>query len=140
MGALNGIVYIQLKQYVDPHTKRVLDGALSHSVTTADAHRVLHLVVEAGRGDQVLSDQTAALAQTACLASPTVATMAKTPATRSGGRNGECRRERCSHHAGHQNAQSNEAQEQMRRDEHREHLIGSCGWKPRPHVERRNRH
>src|SRR5262249_47446482 len=32
---------------------------------------------------QVLNDQTAALAQPACLASPTVATMARTPATRS---------------------------------------------------------
>jgi hypothetical protein len=52
VGLLGGIVYIQLKQYVDPHTKRVLDGALSHSVTTAGAHRVLHVMVGAAQGDR----------------------------------------------------------------------------------------
>ena len=52
MGALNGIVYIQLKQYVDPHTTRVLDGALSHSVVTAGAYRLIHLMVGAEQGDR----------------------------------------------------------------------------------------
>jgi hypothetical protein len=52
VGTLSGIVYIQLKLYVDPHTKRVLDGALSHSVTTAGAHRVLHVIVGAEQGDR----------------------------------------------------------------------------------------
>jgi len=52
VSTLNGIVYIYLQQYVDPHTKRVLDGALSHSVTTAGAHRVLQLMVGAAQGDR----------------------------------------------------------------------------------------
>ena len=52
VGTLNGIVYIQLKQSVDPRTKRVLDGALSHSFTTAGAYRVLHVMVGAVEGDR----------------------------------------------------------------------------------------
>jgi hypothetical protein len=52
VGALNGIVYIQLKQSVNPRTKRVLDGALSHSFSTAGAYRVLHVMVGAVEGDR----------------------------------------------------------------------------------------
>jgi len=33
----------------------VLDGALSHSVTTAGAHRVLHVMVGAGQGDRPIA-------------------------------------------------------------------------------------
>jgi hypothetical protein len=52
VGALNGIVYIHLQPYVNPETKRVLDGALSHAVTTAGAHRLLHVMVGAAQGDR----------------------------------------------------------------------------------------
>jgi hypothetical protein len=52
VGALNGIVYIHLKPYVNPQTKRELDGGLSHAVTTAGAHRLLHVMVGAGQGDR----------------------------------------------------------------------------------------
>jgi len=52
VGALNGIVYIHLKPYVNPQTKRVLDGGLSHAVTMAGAHRMLHVMVGAAHGDR----------------------------------------------------------------------------------------
>jgi hypothetical protein len=52
VGALNGIVYIHLKPYVNLQTKRVLDGGLSHAVTIAGAHRMLHVMVGAGQGDR----------------------------------------------------------------------------------------
>jgi hypothetical protein len=52
VGALNGIVYIHLKPYVNLQTKRVLDGGLSHSVTTAGGHRMLHVMVGAAQGDR----------------------------------------------------------------------------------------
>jgi hypothetical protein len=54
VGALNGIVYIHLKLYVNPQTKRVLDGALSHAVTTAGAYRMLHVMVGAAQGDRAI--------------------------------------------------------------------------------------
>ncbi len=52
VGALNGIVYIHLKPYINPQTKRELDGGLSHAVTTAGDHRLLHVMVGAGQGDR----------------------------------------------------------------------------------------
>jgi hypothetical protein len=52
VGMLNGIVYIQLKQSVNSRTRRVLDGALSHSITAAGAYRMLHVMVGAGEGDR----------------------------------------------------------------------------------------
>jgi hypothetical protein len=52
VGTLNGIVFIQLKKSVNPRTQRVLDGALSHSFTTAGAYRVLHITVGAVQGDR----------------------------------------------------------------------------------------
>ena len=52
VGALNGIVYVHLKPYVNPQTKRALDGGLSHAVTTAGAHRLLHVMVGAAQGDR----------------------------------------------------------------------------------------
>ena len=52
VGTLNGIVYIQLRQSVNLQTKRVLDGALSHSITTAGPYRLLHVIVGAVQGDR----------------------------------------------------------------------------------------
>jgi hypothetical protein len=54
IGELNGIVYIKDAYYVDPRTKRVLSGALSHEITMAGAHRVLHLTVAPESGDRPL--------------------------------------------------------------------------------------
>jgi hypothetical protein len=45
VGELNGIVYIEDRYYVNDRTGRVLSGALSHHITVAGAHRVLHLLV-----------------------------------------------------------------------------------------------
>src|SRR5262245_11392329 len=45
VGTLNGIVYIHLRPYVTPDFGRVLNGALLHSVTTAEGHRVLQVIV-----------------------------------------------------------------------------------------------
>jgi hypothetical protein len=54
IGELNGIVYIKDAYYVDPRTRRVLSGALSHEITMAGAHRVLHLTVAPESGDRSL--------------------------------------------------------------------------------------
>jgi hypothetical protein len=54
VGELNGIVYIKDAYYVDPQTKRVLSGALSHQITMAGVHRVLHLRVAPESGDRLL--------------------------------------------------------------------------------------
>ena len=54
VGDLNGIVYITDRYYVNSQTRRVLSGALSHSVTMAGAHRVLHLMVAPESGDRQL--------------------------------------------------------------------------------------
>src|SRR5262245_38746631 len=55
VGALNGIVYIHLKPYVNPQTRRELDGGLSHAVTTAGAFRLLHVMVGATQGDRPIA-------------------------------------------------------------------------------------
>jgi len=52
VGQLNGIVYITDRYYVNSQTRRVLSGALSHSVSIAGAHRVLHLIVAPESGDR----------------------------------------------------------------------------------------
>jgi len=52
VGELNGIVYVRDAYYVDPRTKRVLSGALSHAITMAGAHRVLNMVVAPESGDR----------------------------------------------------------------------------------------
>ena len=52
VGTLDGIVYIRLQSYVNFDGRRVLDGALLHSVTTAGAHRLLHAIVNAEKGDR----------------------------------------------------------------------------------------
>src|SRR5262245_27856155 len=52
VGTLNGIVYIHLRPYVKLDGTLVQDGALLHSVTTAGAYRVLHVIVNANRGDR----------------------------------------------------------------------------------------
>ena len=54
IGELNGIVYIKDAYYVDPRTKRVLSGALSHEITLAGSHRVLHVTVAPESGDRPL--------------------------------------------------------------------------------------
>jgi hypothetical protein len=54
VGQLNGIVYIKDSFYVNGATKRVLSGALSHQITMAGAHRVLHLMVAPESGDRRL--------------------------------------------------------------------------------------
>jgi hypothetical protein len=54
IGQLNGIVYITDRYYVNSQTRRVLSGALSHSVSMAGAHRVLHLMVAPESGDRPL--------------------------------------------------------------------------------------
>ena len=54
VGELNGIVYIKDAYYIDPRTKRVLSGAMSHEVTMAGAHRVLHVMVAPESGDRSL--------------------------------------------------------------------------------------
>jgi hypothetical protein len=54
VGQLNGIVYITDRYYVSGQTRRVLSGALSHRVTMAGAHRVLHLMVAPESGDRPL--------------------------------------------------------------------------------------
>jgi len=51
VGTLNGIVFIQPRPSVNFRTNRTLDGALSHSVTVAGAHRVLRLLVGVKQGD-----------------------------------------------------------------------------------------
>jgi hypothetical protein len=45
---MNGIVYITDRYYVNSQTRRVLSGALSHSVSMAGA-RVLHVMVAPDR-------------------------------------------------------------------------------------------
>jgi hypothetical protein len=55
VGELNGIVYIQDRYDVNDRTKRVLSGALSHHITVAGAHRVLHLLVAPESGDRQLT-------------------------------------------------------------------------------------
>lgn len=52
VGALHGIVYIHLKPYVNPRTNAVLDGGLSHAVTTAGVYRMLRVMVGAAEGDR----------------------------------------------------------------------------------------
>lgn len=54
IGELNGIVYIKDAYYVDPRTKTVRSGALSHEITMAGAHRVLHVTVAPQSGDRCL--------------------------------------------------------------------------------------
>jgi len=54
VGQLNGIIYIEDRYYVNDRTKRVLSGALSHQITRAGAHRVLHLIVAPESGDRRL--------------------------------------------------------------------------------------
>ena len=54
IGELNGIVYIKDAYYVDPRTGRALSGALSHEITTAGTHRVLHMTVAPESGDRSL--------------------------------------------------------------------------------------
>jgi hypothetical protein len=54
IGQLNGIVYITDRYYVNSQTRRVLSGALSHSVSMAGPHRVLHLMVAPESGDRQL--------------------------------------------------------------------------------------
>lgn len=54
VGQLNGIVYVTDRYYVNSRTRRVLSGALSHSVSMAGAHRVLHLMVAPESGDRQL--------------------------------------------------------------------------------------
>jgi len=54
VGQLNGIVYITDRYYVNSQTRRVMSGALSHSVSLAGAHRVLHLMVAPESGDRQL--------------------------------------------------------------------------------------
>src|SRR5262245_64918854 len=51
VGTLDGIVYIYRRPYVKFDGRRVLNGALLHSVTTAGGHRVLHVIVNADQGD-----------------------------------------------------------------------------------------
>src|SRR5262245_28297837 len=55
VGALNGIVFIHLKPYVNPQTRRELDGGMSHAVTTAGAFRLLHVMVGATQGDRPIA-------------------------------------------------------------------------------------
>jgi hypothetical protein len=55
VGALNGVVYIQARPYVDSRTNRVLDGALSHAVTTAGPYRVLRVLVRPQHGDVMVA-------------------------------------------------------------------------------------
>jgi hypothetical protein len=52
VGELNGIVYIKASFYMNDHTKRVLSGALSHQISMAGAHRVLHVMVAPESGDR----------------------------------------------------------------------------------------
>jgi hypothetical protein len=52
VGELNGIVYIKSGFSVNDHTKRVLSGALSHQISMAGAHRVLHVMVAPESGDR----------------------------------------------------------------------------------------
>src|SRR5262245_61471278 len=52
VGTLDGIVYIHLQPYVNLDGRRVLDGALLHSVTSAGGHRMLHVIVNAEKGDR----------------------------------------------------------------------------------------
>jgi len=54
VGELNGIVYIKDAYYVDPRTRRALSGALSHAITMAGTHRVLHVTVAPESGDRSL--------------------------------------------------------------------------------------
>ena len=54
VGELNGIVYIKDAYYVDPRTGSVLSGALSHEITMAGTHRVLHVTVAPESGDRSL--------------------------------------------------------------------------------------
>jgi hypothetical protein len=54
IGEMNGIVYITDRYYVNSQTRRVLSGALSHSVSMAGAHRVLHVMVAPESGDRQL--------------------------------------------------------------------------------------
>jgi hypothetical protein len=54
VGQLNGIVYIEDRYYVNERTRRVLSGALSHRITIAGAHRVLHVIVAPESGDRRL--------------------------------------------------------------------------------------
>ena len=54
VGELNGIVYVRDAYYVDARTKRVLSGALSHAITMAGAHRILHVMVAPESGDRSL--------------------------------------------------------------------------------------
>ena len=55
VGELNGIVYIEDRYYVNDQTRRVLSGALSHHITVAGAHRVLHLLVAPESGNRQLT-------------------------------------------------------------------------------------
>ena len=54
IGELKGIVYVEDRYYVNERTRKVLSGALSHQVTMAGAHRVLHVMVAPESGDRRL--------------------------------------------------------------------------------------
>ena len=54
VGTLRGIVYVKTGYYVNPDTKRVLSGALSHRISVAGAYRLLHLMVAPESGDRPL--------------------------------------------------------------------------------------
>jgi hypothetical protein len=52
VGMLNGIVYIKNGFYMNDHTKRVLSGTMSHHISMAGVHRVLHVMVAPESGDR----------------------------------------------------------------------------------------
>jgi hypothetical protein len=45
VGALKGIVYIDVRPLVEPETRREIRGALQHHVTVAGDYRLLHVVI-----------------------------------------------------------------------------------------------
>ena len=55
VGELNGIVYIEDRDYVNDRTRQVLSGALLHHITVAGAYRVLHLLVAPESGNRQLT-------------------------------------------------------------------------------------
>ena len=52
VGALNSIVYVHSRFYVNPGTRRVLSGARSHQIDIAGAYRLLRLLVAPESGNR----------------------------------------------------------------------------------------
>src|SRR5262245_14951107 len=53
IGELNGIVYVKDGFYVNDRTKRSWSAVLSHAITRAGTHRILHVIVAPQSSDRL---------------------------------------------------------------------------------------